>query len=336
MAHVLTVNLGTPRDSAHARLGRTGIDKKPVEHPVLVAAPGPKGTGGSGLAGDSVCDLRHHGGADQAVYAYAREDLDTWAAEFGRPLSNGSFGENLTTSGIDLTNTLIGETWSVGDDVVLQISDPRIPCRTFAGWLGEQAWMRRFTERAVCGSYLRVIRGGHLRSGDTITVLSRPDHDVTVSMAFRALTTDPGLLPRLIAVDGLSAEARGTAARRSGQPEGLHPLGVPLLQPAEQRGDPGQIPRSGHDQLGQGVPIGDHVLGLGDRLPQQSAAPQRERPGQPRIGLARLADLAHSECRVTGIAEHLEHQVPGDRIEPLGDLPVEVGRQPVTDVRLDQ
>lgn len=219
MPAVLTVNLGTTRSSAHARLGRTGIDKRPVDHPVLVAAPGQKGIGGSGLVGDSVCDLRHHGGDDQAVYAYAREDLDVWAAELGRPLDNGSFGENLTTAGIDLSGALVGETWSVGAEVVLQISDPRIPCRTFAGWLGEQGWMRRFTQRAVCGTYLRVVRGGHLRSGDEVTVVARPDHDVTVSTAFRALTTEPHLLPRLVAVEGLSAEARNTAARRSGQPE---------------------------------------------------------------------------------------------------------------------
>jgi MOSC domain-containing protein YiiM len=219
MPAVLTVNLGSTRPSAHARLGRTGIDKRPVDHPVLVAAPGPKGIGGSGLAGDSVCDLRHHGGDDQAIYAYAREDLDVWAAELGRPLDNGSFGENLTTAGIDLTGALVGETWSVGAEVVLQISDPRIPCRTFAGWLGEQGWMRRFTQRAACGTYLRVVRGGHLRSGDEVTVLARPDHDVTVSTAFRALTTEPDLLPRLVAVEGLSAEARNTASRRSGQPE---------------------------------------------------------------------------------------------------------------------
>lgn len=215
MAHVLSVNLGTTRASEHARLGHTGIDKRPVQHPVLVAAPGPKGTGGSGLAGDSVCDLRHHGGEDQAVYAYAREDLDAWAAEFDRPLADGSFGENLTTSGIDLSGALVGETWSVGNEVVLQLSDPRIPCRTFAGWLGERGWIRRFTERAVCGSYLRVIRGGHIRSGDEITVLSRPDHDVTVHFAFRALTMAPELLPRLVDVEGLSAEARDAAARRT-------------------------------------------------------------------------------------------------------------------------
>src|ERR1700742_410293 len=100
---LLSVNVGKPRDNPWKRkpVTLTGIDKRPVSGPVMVTAPGPKGTGAVGLAGDRVYDVKHHGGTDQAVYAYAREDLDAWAAEFGRPLPNGVFGENLTTEGVD-------------------------------------------------------------------------------------------------------------------------------------------------------------------------------------------------------------------------------------------
>ena len=73
---VLSVNVGRPRPNPWKRLAATGIDKRPVDGPVAVAAPGPKGTGAVGLAGDRVYDTAHHGGDDQAVYAYAREDLD--------------------------------------------------------------------------------------------------------------------------------------------------------------------------------------------------------------------------------------------------------------------
>lgn len=77
---VLTVNAGRPTAASYtdAPGGRTGIDKHPVDGPVRVSDPGPKGAGGSGVAGDAVCDLRHHGGSDKAVYAFAREDLDAW------------------------------------------------------------------------------------------------------------------------------------------------------------------------------------------------------------------------------------------------------------------
>ena len=86
---------------------------------------------GSGLVGDTIGNHHVHGGDDQAVYAYAREDLDTWQTAMRRELGNGVFGENVTTSGIDVTNARIGELWRVGSDGLrLEVSRPRIPCRT--------------------------------------------------------------------------------------------------------------------------------------------------------------------------------------------------------------
>jgi len=193
----------------------TGIDKRPTEGPVEVRAPGPKGRGGSGLVGDRVCDLRHHGGDDQAVYAYAREDLDAWAVRLGRSLPDGAFGENLTTTGLDVTGALIGERWQIGAQVELEVATPRIPCRTFAGWLDERGWVKTFTARAVPGAYLRVTKPGFVEAGDPVTVVHRPGHDVTVGLAFRALTTEPHLLPRLLAADALPDEAKETARRRT-------------------------------------------------------------------------------------------------------------------------
>ncbi|MTD13692.1 MOSC domain-containing protein [Nakamurella sp. YIM 132087] len=213
---VLTVNIGAATPTEHSAIPVTGIDKQPVEGPVLVRAPGEKGVAGSGLVGDVVCDLRHHGGDDQAVYAYAREDLDDWQRTVGRPLGNGVFGENLTTTGIDLGTAVVGEQWAVGEELVLEVSDPRIPCRTFAGWLGERGWVRRFTEAATTGTYLRVLHPGEVRAGDPIVVRHRPDHGITVRTAFRALTTQPELLPELIPATALSADARATVARRTG------------------------------------------------------------------------------------------------------------------------
>ncbi|RUL89949.1 MOSC domain-containing protein [Verrucosispora sp. FIM060022] len=211
---VLSVNVGRPRPNP-AKGGLTGIDKRPIEGPVAVAAPGPKGTGEVGLAGDRVYDVKHHGGTDQAVYAYAREDLDRWAAELDVPLDNGGFGENLTTAGLDVNAALIGERWRIGPDVVLEVSSPRIPCSTFQHWLQQQGWIKRFTQAAVPGAYLRVIEPGELRGGDPIEIVHRPEHQVTVELAFRALTLEPDLLPQLLAADALPEEARDTVRRRT-------------------------------------------------------------------------------------------------------------------------
>ncbi|MFI9391065.1 MOSC domain-containing protein [Streptomyces bauhiniae] len=206
---LLSVNLGRPRavpytDQAE---GVTGIDKRPVEGPVRVAAPGPKGVGGSGLAGDAVCELRHHGGDDQAVYAFAREDLDDWERELGRSLSNGCFGENLTTEGLDVSGALIGERWRIGSGVVLEVTAGRIPCRTFQGHMAEPGWVKRFTRKAVTGAYLRVIEAGEIRAGDAVEIVHRPDHGVTAATQFRAVTTERELLPSLLAAgDALHGE----------------------------------------------------------------------------------------------------------------------------------
>jgi MOSC domain-containing protein YiiM len=210
---VVSVNTGRARPSAHADPGITGIDKRPVSEAVEIRDPDSKGV--SGLAGDAICDVNHHGGHDQAVYAYAREDLDAWGADLGRPLVGGVFGENLTTGGLDVTGALIGERWRVGEQCVLQVTSPRIPCRTFAGWLDDNGWVRRFTERGAPGAYLRVIAPGQVRAGDSITVIHRPEHDVTVNLMFRALTSDKALGPRLLAAgEDLLEEIRELVLRR--------------------------------------------------------------------------------------------------------------------------
>lgn len=215
---LLSVNRARPLHAPYtdAPGNVTDIDKRPVAGPVEVAAPGPKGTGGSGLAEDTIGDMRHHGGDDQAVYAFAREDLDDWAHELGREPADGSFGENLTTRGLDVNGARIGERWLIGSRVVLEVTSGRIPCRTFATWLGERGWVKRFTDRARPGAYLRVIEPGPVCRGDGIQVVHRPDHEVTVSFLFRALTREPELLPRVLAAgDALHPEARRNALRRT-------------------------------------------------------------------------------------------------------------------------
>lgn len=158
-------------------------------------------------------DLRHHGGDHQAVYAFAREDLTAWEKELGRELSNGVFGENLTTSGLDVNGASIGERWRIGASLVLEVTSPRIPCRTFAGWLAEKGWVKRFTQAARPGAYLRVIEPGEIKAGDDIEVVSRPEHGVTVELFFRALTTEPDLLPRVLdAGDALNPPTRRACA----------------------------------------------------------------------------------------------------------------------------
>jgi MOSC domain-containing protein YiiM len=218
VASVLSVNLARVRTNPdpRAQSNLTGIDKVPASGAVLVRSPGAMHGGeGSGLVGDTIGNQKLHGGDDQAVYAYAREDLDTWEVQLEQELSNGMFGENLTTSGVEVTGALIGERWRVGTDgLVLEVSAPRTPCRTFAAFLHLNQWIKTFTQAGQPGAYLRVISPGTVRAGDAITVDYRPDHDVTIGLVFRARMTEPELLPRLLEADALSAELKAYARRR--------------------------------------------------------------------------------------------------------------------------
>ncbi|MGH3424193.1 MAG: MOSC domain-containing protein [Nocardioidaceae bacterium] len=203
-AAVTSVNTGVTVDVPWGTLRRSAIDKRP--------ATGPVGVGTLGLEGDEIADLVHHGGPHKAVYAFAGEDLRTWAGELGKPLRPGQFGENLTTTGIDVTASCIGDRWRIGT-AVLEVATVRIPCSVFAGFIDERQWVRRFVQKGRPGAYLRVIEQGHLSAGDEIHVIERRGHDVTVGLMFRALTTQRELLPRLVDEPRVPPDVRETARR---------------------------------------------------------------------------------------------------------------------------
>jgi MOSC domain-containing protein YiiM len=211
-ARVVSVNVGPVVEGEWAgRLRRTAIDKQPVGRPVRV--------GRLGLTGDEIADTEFHGGTYKAVYAYAEEDLAFWAGELGEPLAPGFFGENLTTAGIDVNAAVVGEHWRVGT-ALLQPIDVRIPCRVFKNWVGrhgmdDAAWQKRFTLEGRPGPYLRVLEEGEVRAGDPVVLEHRPAHGVSIATMFRALTTEPDLLPTLLGVEGLDPALVAHLRRRT-------------------------------------------------------------------------------------------------------------------------
>ena len=207
MAQVISVNVGKVLDAPWAGIGRTAMDKQAVTHTVRAER--------LGLEGDQVGDTKHHGGPDQAVYAFAREDLDWWAVELGREVRNGQFAENLTTRGIDVNESEVGERWLVGS-ALFEVAMVRIPCNDFKNWqrlngYDDRAWVKRFAQRARPGAYLRVLQEGEVRAGDDLAVVHQPGHGVTVSTMFRALTIDRSLMPELAKVDNLAARRQRTS-----------------------------------------------------------------------------------------------------------------------------
>lgn len=226
-ARVLSVNVGkaVPTEHTSAPTGTTGIDKHAVAS-LSVRPPGPKIGGlGSGVVDDHIGDQRFHGGDNKAVYLFAREELDWWQVELDRPLRSGIFGENVTTTWIDVDALVVGSVLALGDPAapgaVLRVAGPRIPCRTFAGHLGERGWVRRFSQRGLTGAYCAVEVSGQIYTDDVITVQHVPDHGLTVPQLFRALTGDLDLVEQVIASGALEGEESAQLAesfeRRTGR-----------------------------------------------------------------------------------------------------------------------
>jgi MOSC domain-containing protein YiiM len=207
-ARLDSVNLAGPKEILRGawtgRVGRTGIGKRP--------ATGPVHTGHEKLVGDTICDVKDHGGIDQAVYAYAAEDAAWWAAELSREVGPGALGENFTTCGVDVTGAVIGQRWSIGT-AIFEVSVPRIPCRTFAGFWDVPDLVKRFTAVGRPGAYLRIYSPGQVQAGDPIEIVHTPAHGVTINETFRALTGDRSLSPRLLDAPELPAEAHANARK---------------------------------------------------------------------------------------------------------------------------
>jgi len=204
MAKVLSINVAAKihTEPWAGSVGKTGIDKRPVSGLVRFA--------NNSVASDQVLDTKVHGGYDKAAYAYTREDADWWQEQIGTVINNGQFGENLTTSGIDLNTCLIGERWQIGE-VILEVSEPRIPCKVFAGFWDRPTLIKEFTDARRSGTYLRIIEEGEFEAGAMINVISRPDHQITIKDIFSAKAGERDKVAQIQKVSQLSEKYRNWA-----------------------------------------------------------------------------------------------------------------------------
>lgn len=177
--------------------GRTGIDKRSVAGAIEFK--------NNGVVGDRVIDTNVHGGYEQAVYAYAREDAQWWEREINEEIPAGRFGENLTTEGIDVNAALVGEQWKIGS-VILEVSQPRIPCRVFAGFWKRATLIKDFTQAGRPGTYLRIIQEGTAQAGDAIEVIFKPNHTISISDLFAAKSGERSKINQIKDVTYLSTE----------------------------------------------------------------------------------------------------------------------------------
>jgi MOSC domain-containing protein YiiM len=206
-AELRSVNVGATRTVEWAgRSVRTAIWKSPVAGRVRVE--------GMKVAGDDQADPRVHGGVDKAVYAYALEDYEWWAAALGAPCGPATFGENLTTAGLDPARCVVGERWTVGT-AMLEVSEPRMPCFKLGIRMADANFVERFEDARRPGTYLRILGDGDVGAGDAIRVVHRPDHGLTIAEMMTAeLTGDPALLTRIVENPDVSASWAQRSERR--------------------------------------------------------------------------------------------------------------------------
>ncbi len=153
----------------------TGICKRPVDEAVTVTE--------EGIPGDAILATKHHGGPDQAIYAYSADDYDWWAETTGREYPPGIFGENLTIR--DLPSDLrIGDRLLIGE-VVLEATAPRIPCDTLSTRMRDKGFGLAFRRAERPGIYFRVLNEGDIRAGDSVTLVESDSCDVTILDLFR-------------------------------------------------------------------------------------------------------------------------------------------------------
>lgn len=185
VVHTLRPESGNPD-------GLTAIDKR--------AVAGRLDVGPLGVDGDQQRDTAHHGGAEYAVYLYADEDAQRWGSQLGREIPPGLFGENVRTTGLDVSGLVIGSSVRIGPSgLVVEVTSPRNPCATFARRMGEPHWVRRFAEARAPGAYVRVLAPGTIGAGDPVEVISVPAHGITVSDLMKPAR--PGAAAALLAAE---------------------------------------------------------------------------------------------------------------------------------------
>lgn len=214
-ARILAVCVGPAAEQRiGAQVEMTGIDKRPL--------PGSVALGPLGLDGDVQVDRRFHGGPDRAVYAYAQVDAEFWSTALARVTPPGIFGENLRIDGLDVSDGRIGERWRTSGGVELEVTAPRMPCRTLAGFLDVPDMISRFISAGRPGAYLRVVVPGAVAAGERIVAVRgsrrRGAPSVAEVMAWRGgrSVAGPEALRQLALDEAAAADLRAWAAERVG------------------------------------------------------------------------------------------------------------------------
>ena len=183
---ILAVCTGTA-EKLPGKSYKTGINKHAVTGNVMIDA--------NGLIGDAICNRKHHGGVDQAVYVEGSLTLDWWARELGQPVPPGLFGENIVIEGLDNAEVAVGDRFVAGD-LELEVTSARIPCATFAARMGDPKFVKRYTQAGLPGIYCRVLKPAAVSAGTTVQYLRYEGDRLTMPVLMATYGRNLGMQDR--------------------------------------------------------------------------------------------------------------------------------------------
>jgi len=170
-----SLNIGFPqKETFYGKTFHTGIRKRPVSGPLYLKK--------LGFDGDGVADLKNHGGQDKAVCVYSLDHYPYWEEILGTKLNPPAFGENLSVSRLKEDDVCLGDTFQLGTAVV-QISQPRQPCKKLTALYGRNDLVKLVVNSGYTGFYLRVLKVGRVEAGNTLVLLKKEYHQISVAYA---------------------------------------------------------------------------------------------------------------------------------------------------------
>lgn len=177
---ITSTNIGTKKTLEwRGKTIETGICKVPHDGPIVLDA--------FAVQGDHINDKKVHGGIDKACYSYGQQYYDYWKQLYpDLDWHYGMFGENLTISDFDESGILIGDVYKVGA-AIIQVSQPRQPCNTFAAWFQSTEVIRQFIDYDHPGVYFRVIQKGEVKVGDELMLDLRNEKALSVQQVYQLL-----------------------------------------------------------------------------------------------------------------------------------------------------
>lgn len=205
---VVSLNVGTPQQKQwQGKTVRTSIFKSPVT--------GKRTVSFVNIEGDEQSDLRVHGGANKAVYAYDLSHYAHWKTVLQREQwEYGLFGENLTTEGLPDDEARIGDIYQIGT-ATFQIVQPRFPCTKLNIRFSLPDMMEKFREQKRNGIYFRVLEEGVIAAGDKIALVQPSAGSVTVQdyvNSYYSKGKDRDLLQRILSIPLLPEGQRNAFA----------------------------------------------------------------------------------------------------------------------------